>query len=483
MLVTRENFEQALAELSRESVIAVDCETTGLRAYHGDRPFGVAVATKNQAYYFNFNSHPDIEPLPDECFKKLETVFTNPQITKILHNAKFDMAQLQAMGCSFTGPIMDLWVLDRLHNNEHFAYTLSDVAKRWGRTKSTAVDECIKKMKLTEAWAMPSLNKKGTHKFFSQVPFEIMHKYAENDARITFDVAMDVLKALEEKDKLAPASWGKLTDVLTNEMKLTETLFRMESRGVRINREYCEEARSYYQELTERSAKEFERITGKGFVKGETVFKEVFKDEALKYSEKGNPVFDAKSMRGFKHPAAAIVIQYAEAKKQLEYFQNFLYAADANDVIHTDYCQAGTTTGRLSNRDPNLQNLTNPDKYGDEDEKDSAKYPVRRSFVPRKGYFFAMLDFEQVEYRVMLDVAKANAMINEILGGLDVHAATSKIASVTRKHAKTVNFLSLYGGGVAKLAMDLFETHGSLKQLQVIWISLLHFRLNRSLTC
>jgi DNA polymerase-1 len=477
MLVSTENYEAVLQEILQENFIAVDTETTGLRAYHGDQIFSLIITTEKSDFYFNFNEYPGVEPLPSSCIEGLARVFSSPQIHKVFHNAKFDLGMLKNSGLDVKGPIFDLWTLDRLHDNQHYSYELDKVAKRWGREKDDAVTDYIKKHKLSKWVEIPHLNKKYQEKYYSQVPLEIMRPYAENDARITYDISKLILGIIEERDQTAPANWPKLMQVVQNESRLTETLFRMEQRGVKIDSQYCEEARIFYENLAITSTQEFKKLTGLDFVKGETVFAEVFKDESLKYTEKGNPIFDKKAMKGFKHPAAQCVIEYSEAKKQLEYFQNFLWFADKDGVIHGDFVQAGTTTGRFSSRDPNLQNLTNPDKYGDEEERDSAKYPVRRAFIPRPGFFFAMLDYSQIEYRVMLDVAKANALINEILAGLDVHGATSKLANVTRKHAKTVNFLTLYGGGVAKLANDLFETRGSLKQLQVMWMNHLGMKL------
>jgi len=477
MLVSLENFEPVLQEILSEKLIGVDTETTGLRAYHGDQIFSLIITTEKSDFYFNFNEYPGTQPLPDSCIEGLAGVFSSPDIKKVFHNAKFDIGMLKNAGLDVKGPILDLWSLDRIHDNQHLSYALDKVAKRWGREKDDAVTKYIKEHKLSRWVEVPHLNKKFQEKYFAQVPLEIMQPYAENDARITFEIAKTILSVLEDRDRVAPANWPKLLDVVANESRLTETLFRMEQRGVLVDKAYCEEARQFYETLLLSSVKEFKTLTGLDFVKGETIFAEVFKDEALKYTEKGNPIFDKKAMKGFKHPAAKCVIEYSEAKKQLEYFQNFLWFIDKSSVIHGDFVQAGTTTGRFSSRDPNLQNLTSPDKYGDDEESDSAKYPVRRSFIPREGYFLAMLDYSQIEYRVMLDVAKANALINEILGGLDVHSATAKLASVSRKHAKTVNFLTLFGGGVAKLANDLFETRGSLKQLQVMWINSLGMAL------
>lgn len=82
-------------------------------------------------------------------------------------------------------------------------------------------------------------------------------------------------------------------------------------------------------------------------------------------------------------------------------------------------------------------------------------YPVRKCFIPRKDYKFVMFDYDQMEYRLMLDYAGELKVIEEIKNGMDVHEATGKLVGVSREEAKTLNFMLLYGGGVNKLAISL----------------------------
>ncbi len=83
----------------------------------------------------------------------------------------------------------------------------------------------------------------------------------------------------------------------------------------------------------------------------------------------------------------------------------------------------------------NCQNLTNPDKYTADSL--ASRYPVRRAFIPREGHSFFMIDYSQMEFRMMLDLAGAKSLIKEVLGGHDVHTATANLAKISRKEAKT----------------------------------------------
>lgn len=217
---------------------------------------------------------------------------------------------------------------------------------------------------------------------------------------------------------------------------------------------YCQAALKHYFDILKDVELKFKNETGLDFVKGTSVFEEVFVSEKDKWekTEKGNWRWDASLLETFENPVASLAIQWSEAKKQSEYFANFLYYCDRNGVLHPDFQQSGTVTGRLSCRDPNLQNLTNPDKYDEETE--ASLYPVRRAFIPRDGFFFAMPDYSQVEFRILLDIAMANSMINEVLKGHDVHTATAIVSGTTRKEAKTTNFLTAYGGGAEEITLQ-----------------------------
>jgi len=136
---------------------------------------------------------------------------------------------------------------------------------------------------------------------------------------------------------------------------------------------------------------------------------------------------------------------------------------DEDDVLHCNFRQSGTATGRMSSNDPNLQNVP---KRGE----DYSDFPIRRCFVPREGYFLAMIDFDQMEYRLLLDLANEEAVIKQILEeGLDVHTATGKEMGVERDPAKTLNFMLLYGGGAAKLATALGILLAAAKKLKLLY--------------
>lgn len=457
--VTASNIEDVVLALRNERYLSLDTETTGLDPYKESRAFSVIMATEKEEYYFNFNREPDhlgvLHPYLSigTGISALAPILENREGMMFMHNAKFDMAMLkQTFGLEVARPIVDVWTLDRLYYNESLTYELAAVAKRHRMEKSGVVDEYIKKYKLYDSKKNPLYNK---------VPFGIIFQYGCKDARITFDLAKRILSLLDGFHY--EPNWPHCSNVLRQENALLPVLAKMEETGVQLDEPFVAEAIHYYTDFIAAKESEFERLTGLKFSKGMNTFKEVFKDEKLTYSDKNNPVFDAKAMKKFKHPAAKVVVEWSEGKKQLDYFQNFYKLMDLQNVLHATFAPSGTATGRFSSRSPNLQNLTKPDKYkkGVVDN-----FAVRKAFVPRPGYFFVSIDYEQIEYRVMLDMAGALGLIERVKGGLDVHEATAQDAGCTREQAKTVNFLTLYGGGIKKLAEALGCSESEARRIQ-----------------
>lgn len=478
-MITPEKIPDLLKNI--DLIAATDTETTGLYSFKDDKLFSIIISDKNQDLYFNFKGYENegIKPIPREYLHLFKDFFADPERIWFLQNAKFDMHMLAREGIYIEGKIYDLTFLDRIHFNQHKSYRLKDITKRWGDFKDDGVMNYITEHNLKTTIEHDFLGKTEEKLHFDQVPYSIMEPYGKQDGSGTLNVGQKILKAIKDSDQDLVTGIPPQTQVIENEARLVHTLFRMEQRGIQLDLDYCMEAYQHYKKILTSITTQFKEMTGLDFVKGTTVFEEVFASEKDKWekTDKDGWKWDKEQLKTFKNPAAQLVIEYSEAKKQSEYFANFLFYCDANGVLHPDFQQSGTVTSRLSCREPNLQNLTNPDKY--EEETEAGMYPVRKAFIPREGFFFAMPDYSQVEFRMLLDLARANSLINEILEkNLDVHTATANLARVSRKDAKTVNFLTVYGGGVVKLAMDLFNTTGSKHQLGAIYKQMFKWRLS-----
>lgn len=467
MIVTRLNFDDVLERMLKYRTFALDTETTGLRPYHGDRLFSLVIAVEDangtiHPCYFNFQARPDIPPeaiLTPEHLTRLCNLFSNPDITWYLHNAKFDMHMLGQEGIYLAGTVHCTKAMARLIYNDHIKYDLGSCAERIGHAKDDSVEKHVSENKLWEWASIPGKKQRKKLKFFDRVPWEIISKYACTDGEVTFHLANSQKKAISTPLEGFP-NVPTLSQVALNEQRLTKTVYRMERLGILIDKDYCLRAASYENDRGEKAVQAFKRETGRDFSASSLLFQEIFASDKdhWTYTDKSNPSFDSDTLKLFQNPAAKLILDYRDAKSKSDFYNGFLYHADADGRIHPNLNTDGTGSGRLSSSDPNLQNLT-------DEEGDTGEFLVRRAFIPTPGYCFILPDWDQMEYKLMLEYAALargaiTPLVQMILDGHEVHQATADLCKahgfdVGRGKAKNGNFAALYGAGDARLAETL----------------------------
>ena len=156
------------------------------------------------------------------------------------------------------------------------------------------------------------------------------------------------------------------------------------------------------------------------------------------------------------HPIIEDILKYRELQKLLStYIDNLPKLAGRDGRIHTSFLQTGTTTGRMSSNNPNLQNIPIRTEQGRR---------IRKAFVPRDGFELAAFDYSQIELRVAAFLSGDEKMLGIFKSGKDVHSAVAseifgvsleKVNSGMRRKAKIVNFGILYGMGINALRQNL----------------------------
>lgn len=452
MLVTEKNLEKVIEALRKQDYLGLDTETTGLQSYLHDRLFSLVISSVDGSFYFNFQPYADLSAewvLPrEEAFTKLSVLFKDSEKTWYIHNAKFDLSILMHEPVAIAGRVWDTEVYGRLQYNRYMKYGLDSLCEKIGERKDPTVEDYISKHKLYTWDKALGKEKKAKLKHYDRVPFEIMSKYGEKDGDLVYKLGEHQRLELARMTALSPN--GSLTRVIKNEAELTKVCFAMEKIGIKIDRNYCTRGYDYEIGRAEEAAGKFEAITGEKFVDSGKALAKAFDavGEVYPRTEKGNPSFKQDVLEKFESPLAQLVLDNRKAiKKASTYYANFLYFSDPHDRIHPNMRQAGTDTGRFSYSEPNLQNVPK--------EEDSPML-VRSAFIPTSDeWCFVMIDYDQMEYRLLLDYAAQLDVISKVLGGLDVHQATADRMGVSRKEAKTLNFLLLYGGGNEKLAHAL----------------------------
>ena len=162
-----------------------------------------------------------------------------------------------------------------------------------------------------------------------------------------------------------------------------------------------------------------------------------------------------------KHPIIKHILQYRESEKlRSTYLEPLPKLVDKDGRIHTHYRQ-DTATGRLSSKDPNLQNIPIRSESGAE---------IRKAFIAPAGFKLLSADYSQIELRVVASLAKDQSMITTFKRGEDIHARVAaevnnvpidKVTKDMRRDAKVINFGIIYGvsawGLAARTEMNVIE--------------------------
>ena len=258
---------------------------------------------------------------------------------------------------------------------------------------------------------------------------------------------------------------GRLREVFNAiEMPLISVLHRMEERGISLDSAFLRKISGEVSGKIKKLEKEIISLAGEEFNINSTqqlsriLFEKLeIGTKGLKKTQKGGKISTRESelekLKG-AHPIIASILSYRELAKLESTYIDALPALvnPKTGRIHTTFNQTGTSTGRLSSQDPNLQNIPIMSDYGKE---------IRKAFVASPGYVLVSFDYSQIELRVAAHMADDKKMIEAFRAGRDIHAATAseiynipleQVTPAHRRAAKTLNFGILYGMGASALS-------------------------------
>jgi len=441
------NSVQQVIEMFRASLIlALDTEAMGLD--WNDRMFSIQITDRIKTAYLNFHDKynaPYAYPvLPRSDLKLLQQeLLSDPKRYWFIHNAKYDMRRLEMEGLEIMGDIHDTMLMERYVRNNYLKYSLDACLQRRGKSKNDTVEKWIEKNKAFTLVPVVGRKKPDKRKHYDRVPLDIIVPYGCDDVVDCFDIGMDQLEHFRKNPDLS--------GIVANELRLVKTVYRMESRGIRVNKDYC--ARMFDREmmLVKECEERINELTGKKFKTGPNFLEEVLREQGveLQYNEEtGNPILNKNTLPNMDNAVASTILELREHEKRAvaSYASYSRYTGD-DGILHPNFNIGGTNTGRFSGSNPNLQQVPKEEELESMEEN-----PVRGAFIPRDGYILVSIDYDQMEYRLMADYAGELEMIAAINGGEDPHTYVAKLLDIARKKAKTVNFGLLYGMGLNSLA-------------------------------
>ena len=245
----------------------------------------------------------------------------------------------------------------------------------------------------------------------------------------------------------------------------------MEKHGILIDKKYFQKLSDEYHEELDKLTSKIYKMAGAEFninspkQLGEVLFgkmeiklpgkNKIKKNASGGFSTKVSVLEELEE----NNPIIKEILSYRELQKLLStYIDVIPKMTDPNDRLHAKFLQTGTTTGRFSSQDPNLQNLPIKTELGRR---------IRAGFVARKGSKLSAFDYSQIELRVAAMLSGDKKMTQIFRDKKDIHKGVAsfvfgvpmeKVDAEMRRRAKVINFGIIYGMGVSALKKNLGGT-------------------------
>lgn len=308
----------------------------------------------------------------------------------------------------------------------------------------------------------------------------VQSKFAQSDIALLFDKYFELKKVIKEEfqKRCSESIYGfdfsgtVLGNEIWNSYHLDlESIFvleEMEQRGIRVDLKVLESVREDLVKFVFTKEREIYNYVGHEFnINSPKQLASVL------YSQLGIQSGDRNGKQSTReevllelqatHPFVNQILEYREGNKLLntyvvplkQFAQKETEDGKDNYYVHTNYNITGTTSGRLSSEEPNMQNLPVKGEYGKR---------IKEIFIPRDGFKFVSIDYSQIELRIMADFSKDENMINDFIDRKDIHKMTAArifkkseddVSPEERRIAKTINFGILYGQTAYGLSRQL----------------------------
>jgi len=436
-------IDKWLQEAEEVGELAIDTETSSLDAHQTDL-VGISLSTKiGKACYIPIG-HKSKGCLKNELvIKKLKPLLEDKSVKKIGQNIKFDFIVLYKQGIkmsSMEDTMLMSYVLDA-GKNRHNMDTLSEIHLSH---KTISFKDLV------------GTGKKEIN--FSDVELDRAMEYAAEDADITYRL----YKIFNKNLKLE-----KLTNIYEIfEKPLIEILAFMEINGIKIDSKFLKDLSLKFEKKIKNLEKEIFKLSKKEFnigspkQLGEIIYNEL-KIAALKKTRKGSFATSASVLEdlAFKgHEFPKLILDWRQVSKLKNTYSDALteHININTNRVHTSFLLAATTTGRLASSNPNLQNIPIKSEEGKE---------IRKAFIAEKGFTLISADYNQIEMRILADLADVKELKKAFKNNEDIHSLTAsqvfnldikKVDQDTRRKAKAINFGIIYGisqYGLAKQIM------------------------------
>jgi DNA polymerase-1 len=432
IISTDRDLDKLISQLLAAKEFTVDLETSAKEVMACEL-VGISLSSKpGEAYYIPVGHRglSQITQLPlAQVIAKLKPALEDNKIPKIAQNGKFDMTVLAEYGIKLQNLAFDTMLAAYLLGEKSFG--LKALAFNKLGVEMTPITDLIGKGPKQLSMDMATI--------------EEVADYACADADITLR-----LKSVLDTELRDEGLWQLFSEV---EMPLVPVLVDMERSGVAIDIELLQDmSNSLGKDMLRLEAEVYNSLGYRFNINSSQQLSRILYEE-LKLTKprktKSGYTTEASSLEDLKgtHPIIELILQYRQlAKLKSTYTDAFCTLVNPKTGrLHTSFNQTGTTTGRLSSSEPNMQNIPIRTELGGK---------IRQAIIAQPGWQLLSADYSQIDLRVLAHISQDPELIATFLRDEDVHTATAsrlfnvpedKVTSEMRRLAKTVNFGVIYG--------------------------------------
>lgn len=423
MLVSSQTIpllRQTLASATK--AVAVDTETNITDRYSDRYCMGISLCVDGgETFYIPVGHSSWMAPDEEQVVPPVD-LFMDVGVPCVFHNAKFDIHVLRRAGVQIPEAFKfyDTMLMCHFIDENELNFSLQAMAKKYlNEHKEVDLAKAMKNLK------------------WEEIPGEIMAKYAEQDALVTYNLYETLLPHFQKYEEC----WKIDSEFLL-------MLEQIEAKGILIDVERTKELQALCTLQLEQLKEELGFDPAKTKILHEKLFALPPYGLGLKpitVTPGGKPQVNTAFLEKTNHPVCGLLLQFKETQKQLtSYYNSYLrlVGENGNSRIHASFKQHGTVTGRLSCADPNMQQIP----------RDS---PIKSLFLPDPGNQLWEIDFKNIEMRLAAVYSQEESLIETFRAEGDVHQLTADLIGIDRQKAKMVNFLIIYGGGADALSYQL----------------------------
>ncbi len=438
----------------KTGILAIDTETTGLTPAKA-KLVGISISSNigEGAYIplgheqatdlFGAASGDDIPQMDKgECLALLKPLLEDPSVMKIGHNMKYDWQMFAKEGITIA-PCDDTMLISYVLDGASHSHSMDNLSIMYCDHTPIKFEEVAGKGK--------------TRVTFDKVTIKDALNYAAEDAEVTLRL-YKILKPRLAREKM-------MSVYETIERPLIPIIAQMELEGVKVNPAVLKAMSHDFESKLVQLETDIHALAGREFnvaspkQVGEILFDEMGLDSGKKtktgvYSTSVD-ILEKLALEG--HESVQKILEHRGLSKLKSTYTDALQEQINPDTgrVHTSYNMVGTSTGRLSSNDPNLQNIPIRTEEGRK---------IREAFVADEGNILVSVDYSQVELRLAAQMAGVEALKQAFRDDIDIHRLTAsrvfdvpldKVTPEIRRQAKAVNFGIIYGISGFGLAKQL----------------------------